>query len=70
MFSNKTWIGKKVNSDSRVLWILTSLYTNCASWQQPSYQSEDQVIESRGGQQEQQDGEEQSSNEELQRAQL
>lgn len=33
-----------------------------------SYQSEDQVIESRGGQQEQQDGEEQSSNEELQRA--
>lgn len=30
-----------------------------------SYQSEDQVVESRGGQQEQQDGEQQRSDEEL-----
>lgn len=47
---------------------ITCTLGRLSSWQQASYQSEDQVIKSRGGQQEEQDGEEQSSNEELQQA--
>lgn len=44
------------------------MFAHAGLSQTASYQSEDQVIESRGGQQEEQDGEEQSPDDELQRA--